>query len=179
MALPADAPTLPGRGSAGIQRRWMKIETPRVARKSRGPLGVSSSLTAEISGSGWSGAPLPPAVRNFMEPRFQADFGNVRIHTGGGAAQLNRQLNAQAFALGNQIFFGKDKFKPDTHEGKELIAHELTHTIQQGSVVQRSADAVVSERATPHVQRLGLSDALNYFADKANIIPGFRMFTIV
>src|SRR2546427_4053037 len=51
MALPADAPPLPGRGSTGIQRRWIKNETPRVARKAQGPHGDASSLTAEISGS--------------------------------------------------------------------------------------------------------------------------------
>lgn len=77
------------------------------------------------------------------------------------------------------MFFGRDKFQPDTSDGRELIAHELTHTIQQGAAVQRSADLSVNERSAPSVQRLGLSDVLDFFADKANYIPGFRMLTVV
>ena len=66
-----------------------------------------------------------------MEPRFGADFGAVRMHTDDRAANLNRQVSAQAFTVGNQIFFGRDRFQPETSDGRELIAHELTHTIQQ------------------------------------------------
>ncbi len=81
--------------------------------------------------------------------------------------------------VGNQIFFGKDKFRPETPEGKELIAHELTHTVQQGSAIQRSEEPVITQHSAPKVQRFGIGDALDYFADKANLIPGFRMFTVV
>jgi hypothetical protein len=140
---------------------------------------VTSNMAADIQNSTSAGSPLPPSVRSFMEPRFQADFSNVKIHTGDNSAKLNRQLNAQAFTTGNQIFFGKDKFQPESADGKELIAHELTHTIQQGAAIQRSEDVTVTQRSQPTIQRLGLSDALNYFADKANLIPGFRMFTII
>jgi hypothetical protein len=164
-----------------------------IARRADGA-SASGDITSGIAASG-SGAPLPGGVRGFMEPRFGADFSGVRIHTGERAAQLSRQVSAQAFTVGNQIFFGKDQFRPETHEGKALIAHELTHTIQQGSVqqggaaaqggaaqpgtVQRREDVTVTETAAPQVQRLGISDALNYFADAANNIPGYRMFTII
>ncbi|OUC15951.1 MAG: hypothetical protein B0A82_04145 [Alkalinema sp. CACIAM 70d] len=156
----------------------------RIQRKAEGQPNVASNVAAEIQASTATGAPLPLTVRRFMEPRFQANFSQVKIHTGDRSAKLNRQLNAQAFTVGNQIFFGKDKFKPDIQEGKELIAHELTHTIQQGAAIQRR-EAVsvtpvsVTQQAPVQVQRLGLSDALDYFADKANLIPGFRMFTII
>ncbi|MGI0495389.1 eCIS core domain-containing protein [Alkalinema pantanalense CENA528] len=155
-----------------------------IHRKAEGQPNVASNVAAEIQASTATGAPLPLTVRRFMEPRFQANFSQVKIHTGDRSAKLNRQLNAQAFTVGNQIFFGKDKFKPDSQEGKELIAHELTHTIQQGAAIQRR-EAVsvtpvsVTQQAPVQVQRLGLSDALDYFADKANLIPGFRMFTII
>ncbi len=151
----------------------------QVSRKAEGQPDTGSNVAAELTSSLASGSPLPLGVRRFMEPRFRADFSGVRIHTGERAARLNRQFSAQAFTYGNQIFFGRDRFKPETDEGRELIAHELTHTIQQGAAVQRSEDATVTQQTTPHVQRLGLSDALDYFADKANLIPGFRMFTIV
>jgi len=150
-----------------------------VARRAAGqPPDVTSNVAAEIAGTA-SGSPLPPGARRFMEPRFRADFGNVRVHTGERAAGLSRQLNAQAFTVGRQIFFGRGRFQPESEEGRELLAHELTHTIQQGAAVQRSADIPVTQQSPPQVQRLGLSDALDYFADRANNIPGFRMFTII
>ncbi|HEX3527305.1 MAG TPA: DUF4157 domain-containing protein [Thermoanaerobaculia bacterium] len=150
-----------------------------VARKAAGqPPDVTSNMAAEIAGTS-SGSPLPPGVRRFMEPRFRADFGNVRVHAGERAAGLSRQLNAQAFTVSRQIFFGRGRFQPESEEGRELLAHELTHTIQQGAAVQRSADVPVTQQSPPQVQRLGLSDALDYFADRANNIPGFRMFTII
>jgi hypothetical protein len=78
------------------------------------------------------GAPLPPAVRAFMEPRFGARFDHVRIHTDERAASLSADLHATAFTVGEHIFFGHGAYRPDDHAGRELIAHELTHTLQQG-----------------------------------------------
>lgn len=150
-----------------------------IHRKAEGQPNIASNVSADIQNSMASGSPLPLSVRRFMEPRFQANFSNVKIQTGDKAAKLNRQLNAQAFTVGNQIFFGKDKFQPEHQEGKELIAHELTHTIQQGEAIQRSENVNATQQAPVQVQPLGLSDALDYFADKANLISGFRMFTIV
>jgi hypothetical protein len=102
-------------------------------------------MASEIQASRSSGAPLPATVRAFMEPRFGANFSSVRIHTTERAATLSRQVSARAFTVGNQIFFGSGQFQPDSTAGRELIAHELTHTIQQGAVVQRSA-----EESAPH-----------------------------
>ena len=131
------------------------------------------------------GEPLPEAVRQDMESRFGADFSAVRIHRDARAAQASSALNAAAFTVGNQIHFGAGQFNPGSGEGRELIAHELTHTIQQGAApqaqrqIQRSPASQVVKRSAPAVQRLGLGDALNYFAEHANFIPGFRMFTLV
>jgi hypothetical protein len=183
---------------ATIARSWESPYTARfahlqigratrsVARKdgaAAGPAG--SDFAAELAAAKLAGRPLPKAVKQFMEPRFRADFGKVRIHTGDKAAALNRQVGARAFAVGNQVFFGKDRFKPDTAEGKELIAHELTHTIQQGAavqrseVVQRSEDVTVSHTSPVMVQGSWLSEGLDWVAGKANDIPGFRLFTII
>jgi hypothetical protein len=152
-------------------------------READGATGASSNVGSQIQASMSGGSPLPNTVRQFMEPRFKADFSAVRIHAGEKAATLNRKLNAHAFATGKHIFFARDRFRPETNEGKELIAHELTHTIQQRAVVQRAADVPVTQRTEPQVQREEESGdsggALNYFADKANLIPGFRMFTII
>jgi hypothetical protein len=66
-----------------------------------------------------------------MESAFGADFGAVRLHTGGQAAAMSRQLHAHAFTHGNDIYFNAGKFNPDSRDGKHLLAHELTHTLQQ------------------------------------------------
>ncbi|MBC7856684.1 MAG: DUF4157 domain-containing protein, partial [Pirellulaceae bacterium] len=156
-----------------------------IARQGTGAPQVADNVAAEISASQSGGSPLPKSVRRFMEPRFGANFSKVRVHTDARAAKLNRQVSARAFTVGNQVFFGGGQFQPESQDGRELIAHELTHTIQQGAAVQRSEElqraeeVTVSERSPPQVQRLGLSDALNFFARQANNIPGFRMFTIV
>jgi hypothetical protein len=157
---------------------------PVLARAAAGPGMASASVSAEVARQRGGGRPLPEPVRRFMEPRFRADFRRVRIHTDDGAARLSRTLNAQAFTLGSDIFFARGRFNPDTRAGAELLAHELTHTIQQGAAAQepqvsRSEDPTVHERSGPQAQRFGVSDALDYFAREANNIPGFRMFTIV
>ncbi len=141
---------------------------------------LPGNVMADINSAKSGGTPLPLSVRKFMEPRFEANFSQVRIHNDDRSAQLNKQVSAKAFATGNHIFFAPGQYQPETDQGKELLAHELTHTIQQGAAVQRKAAAPTVSQSRPNmVQRLGISDALDYFADKANHIPGFRMFTVV
>ncbi|MGB8647426.1 MAG: DUF4157 domain-containing protein [Anaerolineae bacterium] len=77
------------------------------------------------------GSPLPGETRDFMESRFGTDFGNVRVHSGGESAQLNRQVSAQAFTHGSDIYLGEGKTDIQSNEGKHLLAHELTHVVQQ------------------------------------------------
>jgi hypothetical protein len=170
--------------SAPVVLKKREIDAEKIQFRAAGPPNIDSNVATSIQNGMSLGSPLPPAVRGFMEPRFRADFRNVRIHTGHHAARLNRRLSAQAFATGNHIFFGKDRFQPESEEGKELIAHELTHTIQQGATVQRSADVSDKQHSPTQVQRQeeGEEDQgtiVNYFAREANEIPGFRMFTIV
>jgi hypothetical protein len=75
-------------------------------------------------------------TRSFMGNRFGTDFSNVNIHTGQTAVNLNQQLNARAFTVGNDIYFNSGNYDPQSHSGKQLLAHELTHTIQQGAGIQ-------------------------------------------
>jgi len=78
-----------------------------------------------------AGSPLPDETRAYMEPRLGADFSGVRVHTGSEAAQLNRQISAQAFTHGQDIYLNEDKYDPGTDAGKRLLAHELTHVVRQ------------------------------------------------
>ena len=85
-----------------------------------------------ISVARGGGSPLPGGARDFFEPRFDHDFGSVRVHADDRAAGLSRQVNARAFTVGSGIFFGAGEYRPDTSEGRRLVAHELTHVVQQG-----------------------------------------------
>ena len=78
------------------------------------------------------GAPMQPALRHYFEPRFGHDFSRVRVHTDSASAQLAQQLNARAFTYRNNIVFGHNAYSPGTRAGLHLLAHELTHTVQQG-----------------------------------------------
>jgi outer membrane protein OmpA-like peptidoglycan-associated protein len=79
-----------------------------------------------------SGRPLDPGTRAFMEPRFGRDFSGVRIHTDGKAAESAKAVQAQAYTVGGDIVFGGGRYRPESGEGRELLAHELAHVVQQG-----------------------------------------------
>jgi hypothetical protein len=90
------------------------------------------------------GQPLDPATRAFFEPRFAYDFDNVRVHTGGAADHSAAAVNARAYTVGHQIVFGSGQYGPATPEGNRLLAHELTHVVQQtgGAALQAGGIAV-------------------------------------
>ncbi len=113
----------------------------RAPSDSSGSFEVGAAFESQLR-SGGSGNPLPASTRAFMEPRFGADFGGVRLHTGSNAAQLNRTISAQAFTHGSDIYLGEGNNNLESTTGKQLLAHELTHTIQQGA-----AGIVTSDRA--------------------------------
>jgi hypothetical protein len=77
------------------------------------------------------GQPLDASTRSFMEPRFGHDFSQVRVHADAAAGESARAIQARAYTAGNQVVFDSGAYRPETHEGKELLAHELTHTLQQ------------------------------------------------
>lgn len=160
------------------EEQVQKMEQEKVQRKGNGTPTVTPSIQSGISNQMTGGQKMGSETQGFMESRFSADFSNVKIHSDNEAAGLSNQLSARAFTYKNHIFFAKNQYQPGTDSGKHLLAHELTHTIQQGASVQRKP-TVTTNSPTPQVQRLGISDALDYFADRAYHIPGFRMFTIV
>jgi hypothetical protein len=108
-------------GETSVQRQAMTGDTPE----------VSPEVESHINGSRGGGQPLPDGVRGSMESKFGQDFGGVRVHTGAGSAGAARSLNAQAFTTGQDIHFGAGQYRPGTPAGDKLLAHELTHTVQQ------------------------------------------------
>ncbi|MFB2891750.1 DUF4157 domain-containing protein [Aerosakkonemataceae cyanobacterium BLCC-F50] len=119
------------REAEGDEEVQMKASGVRQSGKDGG-LQAASGVETSLANSKGGGSPLPDEVKGFMEPRFGADFSGVRVHTDSTAVQMNKELGAQAFAHGSDIYYGAGK-----SPGKdELTAHELTHTIQQTGGVQ-------------------------------------------
>lgn len=104
----------------------------KLQRKGEGILSaVPEGFEAGMQRSG-SGNSLDMGTRSLMESRFGQDFSHVRLHTDDAAAEAARLVQAQAFTTGRDIYFGRNRYQPQTREGQKLLAHELTHTIQQG-----------------------------------------------
>lgn len=105
---------------------------PTLQRAAESNIQQSNNIESQLSATQGGGSPLSDDVRGFMEPRFGADFSSVRVHTGSAAVQLSRDLGAQAFTYGSDVYFGAGKAA-----GKdELTAHELTHVVQQKGTTQ-------------------------------------------
>jgi hypothetical protein len=109
---------------------------------------IESSIDKITSG----GNTLPESIITFFEPRFRQDFSHVRVHTDNQAAELAKNLNAQAFTIGNHITFGSGRYNPETIKGKKLLAHELTHTVQQ---TKRSSTNNVKSFVISRMTKLG------------------------
>jgi|GEM_PF-4005568 len=101
----------------------------RVTEQGTGDAGTApASVDRVLSGSG---RPLDPAIQQDMGQRFGHDFSQVRVHTDSDAEQSAQDVNAHAYTVGHNIVFGAGGFAPGSHEGRKLIAHELTHVVQQ------------------------------------------------
>jgi hypothetical protein len=122
----------------GHQIQAQQAEEEEEPIQSKKPSGSSrqgaSNFGDRLKSLKGGGKPLPEPVQTSFENRFGHDFSGVRTHSGGEASDLARSINAKAFTQGNDIVFGAGQYSPQTGQGKRLIAHELTHTIQQQSV---------------------------------------------
>ncbi|MBV7530220.1 DUF4157 domain-containing protein [Chitinophaga sp. sic0106] len=103
-----------------------------------------NEVAADIKRYNGAGSPMPAEVNSYMQEQFNTDFSNVRIHDGGYAADMTTAVKAQAFTAGSDIYFNQGKYAPNDAAGQHLLAHELTHVVQQGAgaplQVQRKED---------------------------------------
>ncbi|MGE0642600.1 MAG: DUF4157 domain-containing protein [Nitrospira sp.] len=113
------------------------------------PVQTGAEIEQQLSQTSGNGSPLPDHVRDFMEPRFGADFSGVRVHTGSDSVHLNRALSAQAFTVGQDIYYGAGKSPSDL----DLTAHELTHVVQQTNTSDSLAGARKKPRQSEDLQR--------------------------
>jgi hypothetical protein len=132
----------------------IKSARPNIRRVPVRPAGDAATVPVSVDRVvGSSGSPLEPVVRHDVEQRFGHDFSLVRVHAGPAAEQSARDVNAHAYTVGRDIVFGKGQYAPDTVRGRRVLAHELTHVLQQGD---GPADASVAAR----LQRFSFSDLL-------------------
>jgi hypothetical protein len=148
-----------------LQRQRGNNYVQRVVEDAQNKRGIPGSLVglsqpemvAEVQQRKDPGHELPDNAREKLENHFGADLSGVRVHTGSESEALNRELNAQAFTVGSDIFMGEGKYQPASPDGQGLLAHELTHVGQQGGFgvagVQREAgpeeDEEVQRQANP------------------------------
>jgi hypothetical protein len=119
-----------------IQMKCKQCEREEMLQtKSDGKDGFAGpEIVQQIKNSNGKGNPLPQHTNQFMSNAFDSDFRGVKIHSDHGAMKLNEQLGARAFTYGNDIYFNKGEYNPESSKGKNLLAHELTHTVQQKGI---------------------------------------------
>jgi len=130
-----------------------------------GGFAVGDSIESDISRETGRGSGLDGSTRGQFEGFFGVDLGGVRLHADSKAAELSRSLGAEAFTVGNDVFFGEGRFTPGSSSGMGLLAHELTHVVQQGGSSMRRVDpnAVALSRSplagTQMIRRVDYSDS--------------------
>lgn len=125
---------------------------PIVQRDPGGGIAAAPDLEAAIQRARGSGQPLSRGIRAPMEQAFGADFGGVRVHTDTESDLLNRSIQARAFTTGHDIFFRQGAYDPGSQGGQELLAHEMTHVVQQNATLQKQLGNLKGDP----IQRLGI-----------------------
>lgn len=168
------AARLSGSGLRGSQTLSRSASGGAAARSSpyraRGPPAPGSSFTSTLNQTRGGGAPLPSSLRACMGSAFGADFSGVRVHDSPTAHRLSTQISAQAFTRGSDIYFHRGLYQPESTAGRRLIAHELTHVVQQGQAGQVA-------RASSDLQRFPFQEDINSVAEAA--IPGYALACVV
>lgn len=130
----------PGEFGAGLPerpRRQVRLSTSNATRVGTGGGVVDDETHGKIRRATGRGRPLDAELRGSMERGFGVDFSAVRIHDDPASHQLSAQLSAKAFTTGNDVFFGAGNFQPSSSAGQQLVAHELTHVVQQAPAIRR------------------------------------------
>ncbi|MFC5625415.1 eCIS core domain-containing protein [Algoriphagus winogradskyi] len=162
--------------SKTIQRQEEEEESIQLSAD--GTATNSPDISSQITQSKGSGQALPAPVQAEMGSKIGADFSGVSIHTDSQAVGMSNALGAQAFTHGNDVYFNEGKYQPESSQGKHLLAHELTHTVQQGAApVQRMPLQQISS-TEPQVQRLPWA-VREGLAEFASYIPGYSLLTVI
>jgi hypothetical protein len=149
-----------------------KLQMEPAVASLAGAVGEAPAIVRDVLRS--PGQPLEASARAFLEPRFGYDFSDVRVHDDARTGSSARALGAHAYAAGSHIAFAPGQYRPRSIEGRELIAHELAHTIQQTAgapIVRRQPDPAQASEQSDLDKALGASD----WAKAAEILNGYNM----
>lgn len=144
--------------ACALKRKALQRRATQSATESTAPPVVNQVL------SSGNGQPLDAATRAFMEPRFGTDFNQVRVHTGGQAAESAQSVSALAYTVGSDVVFGNGQYRPETSEGQKLLAHELTHVVQQGTTLT-THHGIVDRFESPEHLKIGTKAFGDYLTD--------------
>jgi hypothetical protein len=157
-------------------------ETKKIMRKTDSAgfgMQTSSSFASSLNASKGGGSPLTQSTRVFMENAFSKDFSRVRVHPDGQASEMSKDINANAFTTGSDIYFKSGEYNPDTSDGRHLLAHELTHVVQQeklntiGSKIQRKPGSSKKPKELPtQVYSIGASPGglITFYGSLGNLV---------
>lgn len=123
---------------------------------------VSPAIESAINSARAGGQPLEPGLQQQLGQAMGADFSGVRVHTDERADALNKSVGARAFTTGQELFFKRGEYQPGSRGGQELIAHELTHVVQQNGInITRRNDQKLENTINSKEQHLNLVSAAN------------------
>ena len=137
--------------------------------KAKGEAVANPNIESRLNNKS-GGRKMDSAVQSEMENGFGADLRQVYIHTGADAAQMSQQLGAQAFTHGNDIYFNKGKYDPNSKNGKHLLAHELTHTIQQSGMVPTNLQFTIGDNHDLNSPRFSGDPVLEACLDNERVL---------
>jgi hypothetical protein len=144
-------------GNAGMQR----LLRSHVQRSGDGSGPVDDEIGRQIQSKRGTGSALDDATRADLEPALGSDFSDVRVHTDSQADSLNRAVSAEAFTTGKDIFFRAGNYNPGSADGRKLLAHELTHVVQQRSAPAQSDLTVSSPEDSAEKEASSVADSLD------------------
>ncbi len=158
-------------GAAGAISSAPAIQArPSVSAYGGSAVSLPSQMESRMRSSLGGGQSLPGQVRSQMESAFGQSFSQVNIHTDSAAAEMSRSIGAKAFTYGNDIYFNAGQYRPETTDGLHLLAHELTHTVQQGGKVARKEESQESESGTSFEEVFSLISNIREGFSKAKTI---------
>jgi len=138
-----------GKGKAPKEEEELLQTKPIMMKSKGGESTATPALATQLNSTKGSGKSLAPDVNASMSNAFGTDFSHVRVHTDTRATQMNHDLHAKAFTHGSDIYFNQGQYAPTSSEGKRLLAHELTHVVQQGTTIQASIHKIKCKESIP------------------------------
>lgn len=151
-----------------VQMMEEEEETVQTKANQNTPRTASENISQKIKSTQGRGNPMNDKTRAEMEQGFGYDFSGVNVHTGQDAVQMNKELGAQAFTHGQDVYFNAGKYNPDSQQGKHLLAHELTHVVQQNQNSSQHRHHKYSQIQEKTIQReISEEDLLASFPTKA------------